>query len=53
MSKKGKILVAIFIEPIFFHPYLVLAAIRGNFDLIVGKKSWGEMKRKGFHATRT
>ncbi|MBK9479712.1 MAG: glycosyltransferase family 2 protein [Bacteroidetes bacterium] len=49
----GKILVAIFIEPIFFHPYLVLAAIRGNFDLIVGKKSWGEMKRKGFHATRT
>ena len=48
----AKILLGILVEPIFFHPYLVLAAIRGNFDWIVGKKNWGEMKRKGFHSTR-
>jgi poly-beta-1,6-N-acetyl-D-glucosamine synthase len=36
------------IEPIWFHPRVVWWSIKGNFDLIKGKKSWGEMTRQGF-----
>lgn len=35
-------------EPLFYHPLVTWAAIKGNFDLLTGKKSWGEMTRKGF-----
>jgi poly-beta-1,6-N-acetyl-D-glucosamine synthase len=41
------ILVAI-IEPFWFHPRVVWWSLKGNFDLIKGKKSWGEMTRQGF-----
>ncbi|MCE3297129.1 MAG: glycosyl transferase family 2 [Crocinitomicaceae bacterium] len=38
------------LEPILFHPIVVVAAIRGNIDLVRGKKKWGEMTRKGLGA---
>jgi biofilm PGA synthesis N-glycosyltransferase PgaC len=34
-------------EPIIFHPFVVWSAIQGNIDILKGKKSWGEMTRKG------
>ena len=47
-----KLLFAAMIEPIFYHPITVWAAIRGNFDKFVRrKKTWGEQKRKGFRST--
>ncbi|WP_242928768.1 glycosyltransferase family 2 protein [Pontibacter vulgaris] len=36
------------LEPFIFHPVTVWAAVKGNYDLITGKKSWGEMTRAGF-----
>ena len=36
------------IEPLFFHPFVVWAAVKGNIDLLRKKKSWGEMSRQGF-----
>jgi cellulose synthase/poly-beta-1,6-N-acetylglucosamine synthase-like glycosyltransferase len=36
------------LEPIFFHPFTVWAAIKGNIDYLQKKNSWGEMTRKGF-----
>lgn len=36
------------IEPFWFHPRVVWWSLKGNFDLIKGKKSWGEMTRQGF-----
>lgn len=36
------------IEPFFYHPYVMWCAIKGNYDLITGKKNWGTMQRKGF-----
>ncbi len=36
------------LEPLIFHPVTVWAAVKGNYDLITGKKSWGEMTRAGF-----
>ena len=47
-----KLLFAAMIEPIFYHPITVWAAIKGNFDKFVRrKKTWGEQKRKGFRST--
>ncbi|HET7896875.1 MAG TPA: glycosyltransferase [Flavisolibacter sp.] len=36
------------VEPIFFHPFVVWAAVKGNIDLLRKKNSWGEMSRQGF-----
>ncbi|MCL6218848.1 glycosyltransferase family 2 protein [Zunongwangia pacifica] len=36
-----------FLEPIVYHPFVMWSAVRGNWDLIIGKKSWGEMTRTG------
>ena len=36
------------LEPIFFHPFTVYAALKGNWEKITGNKGWGEMTRKGF-----
>jgi biofilm PGA synthesis N-glycosyltransferase PgaC len=36
------------LEPIWFHPRVVWWSLKGNLDLIKGKKSWGEMTRQGF-----
>ncbi len=38
----------VFLEPLLFHPLVVWASVRGNIDFLKGKKSWGEMTRKGF-----
>lgn len=44
----AKMLVAAFIEPIYFHPLTVYAALKGYYEKARGKKTWGEMTRKGF-----
>ncbi|MBX7125362.1 MAG: glycosyltransferase [Cyclobacteriaceae bacterium] len=36
------------IEPVWYHPRLVWWSLRGNFDLIRGKRHWGNMVRQGF-----
>ncbi|MFZ6010971.1 MAG: glycosyltransferase family 2 protein, partial [Bacteroidota bacterium] len=43
-----KMIFTAMIEPIWFHPRVVWWSLKGNFDLIKGKKSWGEMTRQGF-----
>lgn len=45
----AKMLVAAFVEPIYFHPLTVLSAIKGYIDKAKGTKSWGEMTRTGFN----
>ena len=43
-----KLLMAAFIEPVYFHPLTVYAALVGYKEKIMGTKGWGEMTRKGF-----
>lgn len=43
-----KLLLAAFIEPVYFHPLAVYAALLGYKEKIMGTKGWGEMTRKGF-----
>nr|WP_315154742.1 glycosyltransferase [uncultured Flavobacterium sp.] len=43
-----KLLIAAFIEPFYFHPLAVYAALIGYKEKIMGTKGWGEMTRKGF-----
>lgn len=40
------------VEPIIFHPLVVYWAVRGNWDFITGKKSWGAMTRTGFQTPK-
>ncbi|WBL26979.1 glycosyltransferase family 2 protein [Zunongwangia sp. HGR-M22] len=42
-----KLIGTAFLEPLIYHPFVMWAAVRGNWDLIIGKKSWGEMTRAG------
>ncbi len=42
-----KLVLSALAEPFFYHPFLVYSAMMGHIDLIKGKKSWGEMTRKG------
>ncbi|MCC7301652.1 MAG: glycosyltransferase [Bacteroidia bacterium] len=44
-----KLILTGMLEPVLFHPWSVWNAILGNVDLLTGRKSWGEMTRKGFH----
>jgi cellulose synthase/poly-beta-1,6-N-acetylglucosamine synthase-like glycosyltransferase len=44
-----KLLLAAFIEPFYFHPLAVYAALVGYKEKIMGTHSWGEMTRKGFN----
>lgn len=46
-----RLLIAAFIEPIYFHPLTVIAALKGYYEKMRGKKTWGEMTRKGFQKT--
>ncbi|MBC7747143.1 MAG: glycosyltransferase family 2 protein [Methylotenera sp.] len=50
-KKKGtgiRLLQIAFLEPFVSHPFILYAAIRGNFDYYFNKKKkWGEMTRKG------
>lgn len=44
----SRLLLIALIEPVVYHPLTVYWAIRGNIDMITGKKSWGTMTRAGF-----
>lgn len=48
MSHFSKLLWTALIEPLYFHPFTVYAALVGNWEKIKGQQSWGEMTRKGF-----
>ena len=37
-----------FIEPLFYHPMVMLMNIKGNIDKILQRNTWGKMERKGF-----
>jgi cellulose synthase/poly-beta-1,6-N-acetylglucosamine synthase-like glycosyltransferase len=37
-----------FLEPIFYHPLVMLMSIKGNLDKIFNRNNWGKMERKGF-----
>lgn len=43
-----RLIMAALLEPIMHHPKVVFWAVKGNYDLLKGKKSWGEMVRTGF-----
>lgn len=43
-----KLLVAALVEPLFYHPLTVWAALRGNWEKLRGSKGWGDMVRTGF-----
>jgi poly-beta-1,6-N-acetyl-D-glucosamine synthase len=47
-----KLILIAFAEPLFFHPFVVWSAVRGNLDFIRKKKSWGEMTRQGFNSKK-
>lgn len=42
-----------FLEPLFYHPMVMLMSIKGNLDKLFNKKSWGKMERKGFTKPRS
>lgn len=45
----GKLLLAAYLEPFVFHPFIVFASIKGYFKMVFKIKSgWGQMTRKGF-----
>ncbi len=50
-KKKGigfQLILTAFLEPFTNHPFILYAAIKGNFDYYFNKKiKWGEMTRKG------
>ena len=50
-KKKGiglQLIITAFLEPFVNHPFILYAAIKGNFDYYFNKKiKWGEMTRKG------
>jgi len=37
-----------FLEPIIYHPMVMLMSIKGNIDKILNRNTWGKMERKGF-----
>jgi poly-beta-1,6-N-acetyl-D-glucosamine synthase len=41
-------LITSLIEPIFYHPFILVFNIRGNFKYFIGEKTWGKMDRVGF-----
>ncbi|MDQ6469856.1 glycosyltransferase [Flavobacterium sp. LHD-80] len=43
-----KLLLAAFIEPLYFHPLTVYSALIGYKEKVMRTKGWGEMTRKGF-----
>ncbi|HER09605.1 MAG TPA: glycosyltransferase family 2 protein [Bacteroides sp.] len=39
-----------FLEPLFYHPVVMLMIIKGNLDKLLNRNAWGKMERKGFTA---
>ena len=54
-KKKGtgfKLILVTLLEPFILHPFILYAAIKGNYDYYFNKKKkWGEMVRKGMSKT--
>jgi poly-beta-1,6-N-acetyl-D-glucosamine synthase len=40
-----------FLEPLFYHPLVMLMSIKGNIDKLLNRNKWGKMDRKGFTET--
>ena len=40
-----------FLEPVFYHPLVMLMTIKGNIDKLFKINTWGKMERKGFDKT--
>jgi len=51
MYKKPKYIIhligTILVEPLIYHPFIMWASVKGNWDLYFGEKSWGIMGRTG------
>jgi hypothetical protein len=47
-SDMSRLIITALLEPILYHPIIMLSTLKGNIDLLLGKKSWGSMQRKGF-----
>jgi cellulose synthase/poly-beta-1,6-N-acetylglucosamine synthase-like glycosyltransferase len=47
-SDFAKLIMIAILEPLFFHPYIVYSAIKGNIHKARGVKGWGVMVRSGF-----
>jgi len=43
-----KLIGTAFLEPIFYHPMVMLMSIKGNIDKLFNRNTWGKMERKGF-----
>ncbi len=56
-KKKGtgfKLVLLSALEPFVLHPFILYAAIRGNFDYYFNKKiKWGQMERRGLSSVET
>lgn len=52
LKDTGKLILAALSEPFYFHPFVVLSAIKGYRDFIRKKHSWGEMTRQGFNTKK-
>jgi biofilm PGA synthesis N-glycosyltransferase PgaC len=54
-TKKGevfKLFLIAWLEPVFYHPLVVLWSLQGTWDKLRGaNKGWGTMTRKGFNKT--
>ena len=49
----SKLVMAAFLEPFLFHPFVVWSAIKGNIDYLRKRNSWGEMTRQGLGSTQS
>jgi len=43
-----KLIVTALLEPLFYHPMVMLMSIKGNLDKLFKRNTWGKMERKGF-----
>jgi len=43
-----RLVIIAFLEPLFYHPMVMLMNIKGNVDKILQRNKWGKMERKGF-----
>jgi cellulose synthase/poly-beta-1,6-N-acetylglucosamine synthase-like glycosyltransferase len=43
-----RLIATAFVEPLFYHPMVMLMSIKGNIDKILARNKWGKMERKGF-----
>jgi len=43
-----KLIGVAFLEPLFYHPLVMLMSVKGNLDKLLKRNTWGKMERKGF-----